>query len=80
MQCIRSPSTDPLGPRGPPEGLELAHLQSPPFSLLLLLQSSQGMSLSGLFIYFFEQQADFMGMQPYTHPGLHALKGLVLGA
>ena len=31
-------------------------------------------------LFFFEQQADFMGMQPYTHPGLHAHKGLVLGA
>ena len=80
MQCIRSPSTDPLGLRGPLGGSELAHLlQSPPLSLLLL-QSSQEMSLSGLFIYFFEQQADFMGMQPYTHPGLHAHKGLELGA
>lgn len=50
MQCIRSPSTDPLGPRGPVGGSELAHLESPPLFLLrLLLQSSQGMSLNGFF-------------------------------
>lgn len=62
-------------------GSELAHLKSPPLSLLLLLllQSSQGMSLNGFFFFFLNNRLTLWACSHIPTQGSMPTKALCLG-